>query len=116
MNDEKQNQILSNNAQPVGLGLPSAVPVQQDHGQPAGSQLQSITPPEQPLGQTLASTIGTPQIADDADLIEKEWIEKAKEIVAQTSDDPHAQAREIQRFRADYIKKRYNKDIKVEEA
>ena len=48
----------------------------------------------------------------DADLIEKEWVLKAKEIVARTHGDPYEQNSEINKIKADYIKKRYNKDIK----
>lgn len=54
-------------------------------------------------------------IADDADLIEKEWVIKAKAIVAQTKDDPHSQNKEMNKVKADYLKKRYNKDLKVSE-
>lgn len=54
-------------------------------------------------------------IADDADLIEKEWVERAKAIVAQTKDDPHRQNKEISKVKAVYLKKRYNKDLKVNE-
>lgn len=56
-----------------------------------------------------------PQIADDTDLIEKEWVIKAKEIVAQTAHDPHLQSREMTKFKAEYMKKRYNKDLKLSE-
>lgn len=51
--------------------------------------------------------------ADDADLIEKEWVLKAKAIVEHTKDDPHSQNYQMSRFKADYLKKRYNKDVKV---
>ncbi len=71
---------------------------------------QPVTP--QPQG--LAAQ--TPAVADDNDLIEKEWVEKAKRIVAATREDPHKQNKEMSRFKADYLKKRYNKDIKLEEA
>lgn len=54
-------------------------------------------------------------IADDADLIEKEWVIRAKAIVAQTKDDPHTQNREMNKVKADYLKKRYNKDLKTSE-
>jgi hypothetical protein len=54
-----------------------------------------------------------PMIADDNDLIEKEWVIKAKQIVEQTKDDPYNQNEQIVRLRADYLKKRYNKDIKM---
>jgi hypothetical protein len=52
----------------------------------------------------------TPQIADDVDLIEKEWVEKAKQIVNQTKEDPNLQSTEIDKFKTDYIKKRFNKE------
>lgn len=53
----------------------------------------------------------SPQIADDTDLIEKEWVEKAKEIVEKTRDNPYLQNKAINEIKTDYIKKRYNKDI-----
>jgi hypothetical protein len=56
-----------------------------------------------------------PQIADDVDLIEKEWVNRAKQIVAKTKDDPREQSKELHKYKVDYIKKRYNKDIKVSE-
>jgi hypothetical protein len=52
-------------------------------------------------------------IADDADLIEKEWVLKAKAIVAHTRKDPHLQNLEMTNIKADYLKKRYNKDLKT---
>ena len=57
----------------------------------------------------------TPLLADDSDLIEREWVEKAKEIVNQTRHDPYRQNKEINRMKADYLKMRYNKDIKLSE-
>ena len=51
--------------------------------------------------------------AADVDLIEKEWVHKAKEIVSHTIGDPYTQNKEINKIKADYIKKRYNKDIKL---
>ena len=56
-----------------------------------------------------------PDIADDNDLIEKEWVEKAKQIVEHTKLDPHLQNKEISKMKADYLKKRYNKEVKVVE-
>ena len=60
-------------------------------------------------------TIATnsPDIADDVDVIEKEWVQKAKEIVTQTKDDPHKQSVELTKFKHDYMNKRYGKDIKL---
>lgn len=71
----------------------------------SGAQLQQSTSRH----QSLASN--TPAIADDVDLIEKVWVEKAKEIVDKTQDNPYLQNKAISEIKADYIKKRYNKDI-----
>jgi hypothetical protein len=62
------------------------------------------------LGATMS-----PLMADDGDLIEKEWVEKAKEIVARTRHDPYSQNKEMNQIRVDYLKKRYNKDIRLSE-
>ena len=66
--------------------------------------------------QTLQQTIvAMPDEAQDTDLIEKEWVEKAKQIVAHMSDDPFEQQQELSKMKADYMKKRYGRDIKLSE-
>lgn len=69
----------------------------------------------QPTNDQLTVDPQIPIIADDSDLIEKEWVLKAKEIVARTKHDPYQQNKEVERIKADYMKKRYNKDIRVTE-
>jgi len=78
---------------------------------PVQAQPKAVRP-----ASAASSTIagdGTPLIADDNDLIEKEWVEKAKQLVDQTKNDPFKQNKEISKFKAEYIKKRYNKDIQL---
>ncbi len=66
--------------------------------------------------QVAASTgSDTTMIADDADLIEKEWVAKAKQIIDHTKNDPRTQSTELSMVKAEYVKKRYNKDIKTSE-
>lgn len=55
--------------------------------------------------------IPTPEEAADNDLIEKEWVLKAKQIVEHTAEDPFSQQQELSKMKADYMKKRYNKDL-----
>jgi hypothetical protein len=86
------------------------------HGVPGPQPLAPPQLPPQAAQAPLAAQAHSPATADDSDLIEKEWVEKAKQIVAATREDPHAQNRQMSRFKADYLKKRYNKDIKVEES
>lgn len=63
--------------------------------------------------QPNTTTIPIPPEAEDSDLIEKEWVERAKQIVAHTRHDPHEQQKALSLMKADYMKKRYNRDIKV---
>lgn len=62
---------------------------------------------------TASGASGTALAADDADLIEKEWVTKAKQIVERTRDDPYKQSEDLTLFKADYMQKRYGKTIKV---
>lgn len=56
------------------------------------------------------SSVNTPQIADDVSLIEKDWVESSKRIIAKTAGDPHAQSDELGVVKKDYKKKRFNID------
>jgi len=71
--------------------------------------------PSQTPSPALGTTFQTPQIADDSDLIEKEWVEKAKMIVEHTKSDPRQQNKELNKVKSDYLKKRYNKDLRLAE-
>lgn len=84
--------------------------------QPVGMPMQTAQPPVGPqMPSTQLAGTPNPQIADDTDLIEKEWVEKAKSIVEQTKHDPYLQNKEMGVMKADYLKKRYNKDVKLSE-
>ena len=92
-------------AQQVPNMMPAQMPAMPVQGMPA----QAMPMQPQPMA------VAAPPVAEDADLIEKEWVEKAKEIVANTRNDPYSQSQEITQLKADYIKKRYNKDIRLTE-
>lgn len=70
-----------------------------DQGQPAQAQSQSVS--------------SMPAVADDVDVIEKAWVDKAKQIIQDTKDDPHAQEAEFEKLQIEYHKKRYGRDIKA---
>lgn len=57
----------------------------------------------------------TTLIANDDDLIEKEWVDKAKKIIAETKDDPYKRELEISKLQVEYIRKRYGREIGVAE-
>jgi hypothetical protein len=54
-----------------------------------------------------------PTVAADDDLIEKEWVDKAKKVVAESRDDPYKLEREVSKLQADYLRKRYGREIGV---
>lgn len=90
---------------------PSMLPQVQNANDP-GSAQQDPRSSDDSTNSTVTSAVdpdGLPQIADDVDLIEKEWVEKAKDIIEKTKDDPKAQKDAITVVKNDYQKKRFNR-------
>jgi|SRR5665213_1908238 len=77
------------------------------------SQASPVTPIDPATSNSVSTTPVASPIVDDGDLIEKAWVDKAKQIVERTRDDPHKQSEAITVFKADYMKKRYGKTIKL---
>ncbi len=61
--------------------------------------------------QSTDDATSNPTIAADDDLIEKEWVDKAKKIIAETRDDPYRREQEVSKLQADYLRKRYGKEL-----
>ena len=59
----------------------------------------------------VAQVDSTQLIANDDDLIEKEWVDKAKKILAQTKDDPYKREKEVSKLQIEYVRKRYGRII-----
>lgn len=78
--------------------IPAVLPVAQPGVVP-------VAPPTQSTG--LLSDV--PTIAADDDLIEKEWVDKAKKIITVTRGKPYEQAKAIAMLQADYLKKRHGR-------
>ena len=112
--------------------IPEAYPTPEQGGerqetretQPSGPsdpapQVQPVAPP--PLPQIHQPTTTDPEaqqddnpaVAADEDLIEREWVEKAKKVIAETKHDPYLQEQAVSKLQADYLQKRYNKIIKI---
>lgn len=68
-----------------------------------------------PAAAGVAAVADEALLAEDGDLIEKAWIQKAKEIVERTKNDPYNQNIEINKVKKEYIQKRYQKDLKLTE-
>jgi len=89
--------------QPAAAAAPPLIPLPPTPGTPVADPLKDTGAVQLPASSKLS-------IADD-DLIEKEWVDKAKAIVEKTRGDPHKQSEELTVFKADYMHKRYNKSL-----
>jgi hypothetical protein len=128
---------------PVDFELPSQAPSPEGENQRQEKAVEAPTAPQEKAGNKPAApalpavpddipTADTPVIpaADDdaadsfdphqqakeSDRIEPEWVDKAKAVISQTKDDPYKQKNEMSKIKADYIQKRFNKQIKTDEA
>lgn len=102
-------------ASPEIASFPASAPSSQVIPQDQPTQAPQQVAPDPAAASPVATSLDDSLIADDADLIEKEWVARAKAIVDQTKTDPFVQNKELNKVKADYIKKRYNKDVKVSE-
>lgn len=85
--------VVSTTTLPPPVVAPLPAPVVEDHA------------------QTAPASSDMPSVASDEDLIEKEWVDKAKKIIAQTKDDPYRREQEVSKLQADYLRKRYGREL-----
>ncbi|MBI4100846.1 hypothetical protein HY441_00010 [Candidatus Microgenomates bacterium] len=84
-----------------------------------GMVLPAVQPPTDDRGaaahqtSTATATDDMPLIADDVDVIEMEWVNKAKQIIKDTKADPHAQEAAVEKLQREYLKKRYGKELQT---
>lgn len=78
---------------------------------PTSIQLPTPVAPAPVTTQQAQDDSTLPANAADEDLIEKEWVDKAKQIIAQTKDDPYQREREVNKLQSDYLMKRYSKKL-----
>ena len=93
---------------------------QRNNGAPVAEQV-APPPPVLPVPISTVPTVENatptqiasdpPSVANDDDLIEKEWVDKAKKVIADTKDDPYRREQEVNRLQADYLAKRYGRQL-----
>lgn len=86
----------------------------------AAAPAYPVAVPQQPMAvpqtdPSQTTTTNTPLVAADEDLIEKEWVDKAKEIIQSTKDDPHARTQRVNELQRDYLQKRYGRVVGASE-
>lgn len=74
-----------------------------------------VPPPIAAPIPTRQTTDDTPAIAGDEDVIEKEWVDKAKKIILETKDDPYGRSARVNELQKDYLRKRYSKELGASE-
>ena len=98
---EQRSELQASASDAVSSALPQIAvpPVDDQQAYQSSPQQSSVTDSTNPI------------IAADEDLIEKEWVDKAKKIVLSTKDDPYLREQEVSKLQADYIEKRYGRRI-----
>jgi hypothetical protein len=81
---------------------------------PYQPQLQPTMPVNPAAAPTQPHSVPQGESTDDG-AIDQEWVSKAQEIVQRTHTDPYLQSVELNKIKAQYIRVRYNKDMKVSE-
>jgi hypothetical protein len=104
--------MIPDSQQPLVTSSPAKV-----DSAPSGSSatLPNLAAGQNSVQRQAASDLDIPNVASDSDLIEKEWVAIMKRIILENKDDPYRLSRAITLLRADYMKKRYGKDIKLAE-
>lgn len=97
----------------VGSAQPASAPMP---AVPDLSGLQVPALPAQPSTDQPDDIVTASPAAADNDRIEKEWVNRAKTIIAQTKDDPHEQKKEISKVKAEYIRQRFGKNVPTDDA
>lgn len=100
---------------PAPQEVQQAGPIQSGPALPPPTPAPAQAPQQQvvPVLNPMAAHDGNPVSANDEEVIEKEWVDRAKQIVQQTKADPYKQEQEVSKLQADYLKKRYGKEVKV---
>lgn len=111
--------------QPIGgeylpLGYEQGQERRQERGPEVGqvqAEVAQVAMPALPapvvpvVSQVQQSDDSSSLAASDDDLIEKEWVDRAKSIIAATKDDPYKREQEISKLQIEYIRKRYGRTI-----
>lgn len=89
------------------------VPAPAATGQPSAPVPTAASAPvPAPAVAAKRGEVASPAIADDGDLIEKDWVEKTEHIITSMQNDPAAESAAFSKLKADYMQKRYGKSLK----
>ena len=93
---ERNSHAVVNSATNLASSLPVVIPT-----------ADPVDDTTHALGQVAAIT------ASNDDVIEKEWVNKSKKILKDTKGDPYRKEHEVSKLQADYLYKRFDKQVNV---
>lgn len=98
----------------LGVSVPQPAMPQNDTGSGLPANTSQMPMSQSGMSAPVSASSGSSSalIADEVDLIEKEWVERAKRIVEHTKTDPYQQSEEVNSVKAEYQQKRFNRSIK----
>jgi hypothetical protein len=88
-----------------------SAPIEQASTPSVAAPILTQAPVLDTASSTPQSLVTSPTVASDDDLIEKEWVDRAKKVLAETKDDPYRREQEVSRLQADYLEKRYGRKL-----
>jgi hypothetical protein len=90
-----------------------AMPQSAPAAPPAAAPLQvpGSVPASVPAAPVAGGGVAGPSVANDVDVIEPEWVDKAEQVVRERAGDPYAEEEAIEDLQQDYLKKRYGYSV-----
>jgi hypothetical protein len=76
--------------------------------QQVAAAIANMPPPPAPT----PTVMSTPATADDVDVIEKEWVDQAEQVIQASAGDPHGEEEAVEKLQIDYLQKRYGHTVK----
>jgi hypothetical protein len=117
LSTEQSANKLESKAAPVAAEVAQSGPKTDDGAAVAQAQVAAVVAddPAQAQASQPADDAALPATAADVDVIESEWVKKAEEAVAANRDDPRAEEAAVEALQVEYLKKRYNLEVKPSE-
>lgn len=102
---------LETNPMPQPSAESAPVPAQTAPVATPSPTTSSDANPGKPTAVSQASIETTEIPAEDVDVIEKEWVERAENIIKTNANDPEREEAEEEALSKEYLKKRFNFDV-----
>ncbi len=105
---QPERQPMPHEREPAPSASPQQLPPVQ---QPVALPVPPVPVQPMPAAPAQVQVTGVPDVAADDDQIEKEWVDKVKQVIGATLDDPHRREKEIKQIQREYLRKRYGKEL-----